>query len=71
MRLMVGWTNQNQNPGFWRTLGVCICFCPDLTEIKIPASVTNIDGNPFAGCSGLELIEVDGNNPNIILPVIV
>lgn len=35
-----------------------------LKNIKIPASVENIDVNAFSGCSYLENIEVDENNKN-------
>ncbi len=44
--------------------------CANLTSITIPASITGIgininyglDSNPFAGCSALETIIIDGNN---------
>jgi len=38
-------------------------FRKDLKRISIPASVTNIASDAFAGCSNLEFIEVDSENP--------
>ena len=33
--------------------------CFELTEIKIPESISLISGDPFSGCTGLESISVD------------
>ena len=37
--------------------------CVDLKSITIPSSVTDIVGTAFSGCTGLETIIVDENNP--------
>lgn len=37
--------------------------CSSLREIFIPSKITHIDGNTFSGCSTLNSIRVDINNP--------
>ena len=37
--------------------------CPSLTSVTIGSGVTNISGNPFAGCRGNITIHVDEDNP--------
>jgi len=39
-------------------------WCPSLTGITIPASVTTIGNHAFSGCSSLASITVAANNPN-------
>lgn len=38
-------------------------YCTKLTSVTIPACVTNIKGNPFDGCCGIESFVVSSDNP--------
>ena len=43
-------------------INYAFAFCPSLTSIMIPSSVTSIGYNPFYECSGLTSISVNGSN---------
>lgn len=58
------------NEGVKNLTGEVLRNCANLTELHLPASLTNIAGNEsgnpcsvFAGCTGLEIITVDESNP--------
>jgi hypothetical protein len=38
--------------------------CRNLTSVTLPASLSTVEGNPFAGCTALTNISVDAGNPN-------
>lgn len=42
-------------------------FCEKLTEGYIPASVTSLRGNPYAGCTGITNFSVDRDNADYIM----
>jgi hypothetical protein len=44
--------------------GGAFSYCTCLTSISLPASLTDIGWNPFAGCTNLTNITVATNNPN-------
>jgi len=56
-----------------RIAWLAFSFCPTLTKVVIPKTVTNIQHyggydackNPFIGCTSLEAIEVDEENPSM------
>lgn len=49
---------------WWGGMGGCFQECTGLTRLRISASLTNIYGTVFRGCTRLETIEVDPANPS-------
>lgn len=55
----------NYNSTIYRVRGIrqyAFAYCPDLTSVIIPYSVTSIGAGVFIGCPNLTYITIDGDN---------
>ena len=46
---------------------LAFAFCEQLKTAYIPATVTNIPGNPFTGCAGVTSFQLDVDNSEYVM----